>query len=135
METIMHTELDINKLLKKHENSYINQLLLYLPETYIKKHAPQHNSYEKIVSVLQAICRDAKVDEECTEFFREIGIDKKLWAKIDTPSEKYAFILKNLDKCIEEGQKKVNTQIDNYVTSARKSVIPCNKENRRKDPF
>lgn len=123
----METELDISKLLRKHENSYINQLLLYLPENYIKKHALQHNNYEKIVSVLQTMCRDAKVEEECTEFFKEIGIDKKVWAKIDTPSEKYAFILKNLDKCIEEGQKKVNMQIDNYVTSARKSVTPSSK--------
>ena len=62
----METELDISKLLRKHENSYINQLLLYLPENYIKKHALQHNNYEKIVSVLQTMCRDAKADEECT---------------------------------------------------------------------
>ena len=123
----METELDISKLLRKHENSYINQLLLYLPENYIKKHALQHNNYEKIVSVLQTMCRDAKADEECTEFFKEIGIDKKMWSKIDTPTEKYAFILKNLDRCIEEGQKKVNTQIDNYVASARKSVTPSSK--------
>jgi hypothetical protein len=81
------------------------------------------------------MCRDSKAEEECTEFLKEIGIDKKLLAKIDSPNQKYAFILKNLDRCIEEGQKKVNTQIDNYLTSARKSVTPSNKENRRKDPF
>lgn len=80
----METENDLNKMLKKHENSYINQLLLCLPETYIKKHALQHNNYEKIVSVLQAMCRDAKIDEDCSDFFREIGIDKKAWSKIES---------------------------------------------------
>jgi|LakMenEpi03Aug12_release.lakeMendotaPanAssembly.Ray.scaffolds.fasta_scaffold3778492_1 hypothetical protein len=41
-----------------------------------------HNNYEKIVSVLQAMCKDTKVDEDCSDFFREIGVDKKIWAKL-----------------------------------------------------
>lgn len=60
----METEQEMNKLLKKHENAYINQLLLYLPEAYIKKCTLQHNNYEKIVTVLQHICKDTKVDDD-----------------------------------------------------------------------
>jgi hypothetical protein len=45
--------------------------------------------------------------------------------------------VKNLDKCIEENRKKLNTQIDNFLTNSNKSLSSSQqlKENKIKDSF
>jgi hypothetical protein len=42
------------------------------------------------------------------------------------------MIIGNLEKSIDESRKKVNTQIDNFLS---KGIAPVYKENKPKDPF
>ncbi len=131
----MEVQTEILGLLKKHENSYINQLLLSLPASYIRMSSSHYNNYEQIISAIQLMCKSHKTDEDVDDFFREVGVDKKNWSKLDNFEEKYKFILKNLEKSIEDHRKKVNVQLDNYLVHSRKSITPANKENKPKDPF
>ena len=45
--------------------------------------------------------------------------------------------MKNLEKCIEENKKKVNIQIDNFLTNSKKSLSSSQQliENKIKDSF
>lgn len=133
----MEISTQISSLLKKHENNYINQLLLYLPPSYTKIASSSENNYEKIISGLRKLCWETKTDEDIDDFFKEIGVDKKQWMKLDSGDEKFSFIVKNLEKCVDESIKKVNTQIDNYVTNTKKvaTASTANKENKNKDHF
>lgn len=48
----MEVQTEILGLLKKHENSYINQLLLSLPAGYIRMSSSHSNNYEQIISAI-----------------------------------------------------------------------------------
>lgn len=130
----MEFQTSISELHKAHQNNYINQLLLYLPSSYIRQ-SNSHNNYEQIIAALHHICSTPKADDDIDDFFRELGVDKKAWVKLNSSQEKYQFILKNLERGIEDSKKKVNTQVDNYITQSQKSLLPYCKENKPKDPF
>lgn len=130
----MEFNTNISELHKTHQSNYINQLLLYLPPSYLR-HSNSHNNYEKIITALHNICSFAKPEEDIDDFLKELGIDKKAWTKLSSPQEKYQFVIKNLEKGIEDSKKKVNFQVDNYITQSQKSLLPSCKENKPKDPF
>lgn len=58
----MEVQTEILGLLKKHENSYINQLLLSLPAGYIRMSSSHSNNYEQIISAIQLMCKSHKAD-------------------------------------------------------------------------
>lgn len=124
----------MTQLLKQNENNYINQLLLTLPSSCIRL-SNSHNHYEQIVAAIHHICISPKSEEESEEFFRELGIDRKAWVKLGSHEEKYQFIVRGLERGIEETRKKVNLQVDNYLAQSQKRQSSVGKENNSKDPF
>jgi hypothetical protein len=85
----MEVKSQISQIQKKHENSYINQLLLCLPASYIRMSNSHNNNYEQIIVAIQRMCNCLRLEEDVDDFFREIGVDKKTWSKLDTPQDKY----------------------------------------------
>lgn len=49
-------------------------------------------------------------------------MDSNEWKKLETAEERYKLVLHALEKGIEEGKKKVITQIDNYTIKSRECV-------------
>jgi hypothetical protein len=76
----IHTE--IATLVRKHENGFINQLLLSLPTSYTRITSAHSNNYERIVAALRKLCHEGRDNDEADDFFKEISVDKKQWAKL-----------------------------------------------------
>ncbi|CAM6005356.1 unnamed protein product [Sphagnum balticum] len=59
---------------------------------------------------LYRMSHEFKADEDTEDFFREIGMDRKLWSKLESPQLKYEYILKSIERSIEENAKRINCQ-------------------------
>lgn len=119
----------------RYESSYVEQLLVCLPSFY-RQEAGSGNVYERIVAALYRICQLSRKEDDLDEFLREIGVDRKMWSRLETGEERYGCIVKHLERSVEENIRKVNSQIDAYTASSRKGgSCSYNKENSNKDDF
>ena len=72
----------MNSLSKKYENSYLQTLLLCLPAPYL--HLDSNcGSQQQVVNIMQQISEVNTPNEDLDDFFREMGIDKKEWTKME----------------------------------------------------
>jgi predicted urease superfamily metal-dependent hydrolase len=126
----------ISQLAKKHESGYKEQIMASCSAFCKKISQSQPSNYEEMIKALHAYCLEGKMDDEIDDFLRELGVDKKIWVKMQSGQERYECILHGLDRSVEEGKKKVITQIDNYLSGMKKSSsAQLLKENRNKDNF
>ena len=51
----------MNVLFKKHENNYIQQLLFYIPDIYLKN-TTHSNPYEQIINAVTRLCHATKIE-------------------------------------------------------------------------
>jgi hypothetical protein len=102
-----------------------------LPAIY-HSHNNNGNQYQQIIHALQSICYNPRPDEDLDELFRELMVDKQNWLKMETYEQRFQYVMAQLEKSIDESKKKVNTQLNNYLS---KGYTPCLKENKPKDPF
>jgi hypothetical protein len=133
---IMEFSEQIAHLAKKHESGYKEQIMVSCSAFCVKATKQKPANYEEMIKALHVYCLEGRIDEDIDDFLKELGVDKKIWVKMQSGQERYECILQGLDRSVEEGKKKVITQIDNYLTGVKKSASSqLLKENRSKDNF
>jgi len=72
----METFQAMSSLSRKHENGYLQTLLLCLPAPYLHLNTSS-SSQQQVVSIMEQISEVNCPNEELDDFFRELAIDKK----------------------------------------------------------
>lgn len=133
---IMEFSEQIAHLAKKHESGYKEHIMESGSAFCVKVTKQKPANYEEMMKALQLYCLEGRIDEDIDDFLKELGVDKKVWGKMQSGQERYECILQGLERSVEEGKKKVIIQIDNYLSGVKKSTSSqLLKENRSKDNF
>lgn len=133
---IMEFSEQITHIAKKHESGYKEQIMASCSAFCMKVCHQRPANYEEMIKALHVYCLDGKIDDDIDDFLKELGVDKKIWVKMQSGQERYECILQGLDRSVEDAKKKVIAQIDNYLSGVKKCASSqLLKEDRSKDNF
>lgn len=96
-----------------------NILLELLPKSMRIKYE-QEDDEKTLVKCIESLHLHSK-PEELQPFLSEIGTNWQLLQSKPTPEEKVNYIYECIDRNIDEGIKKISTQVNNYITALNNS--------------